>query len=46
VVEERRRAGMTAAVIYNNSIKQIRAKQPAHEYIMLLRLIYDYNVRV
>lgn len=39
-------AGMTAAVIYNNRIKQIRANQPAHEYIMLPRLIYDYNVRV
>jgi hypothetical protein len=37
---------MTAAVIYNNRIKQIRANQPAHEYIMLPRLIYDYNVRV
>lgn len=35
---------MTAAVIYNNRIKQIRANQPAHEYIMLPRLIYDYNV--
>lgn len=38
--------GMTAAVVYNNRIKQIRANQPAHEYIMLPRLIYDYNVRV
>ena len=38
--------GMTVAVIYNNRIKQIRANQPTHEYIMLPRLIYDYNVRV
>lgn len=38
--------GMTGAVIYNNCIKQIRANQPAHEYIMLPQLIYDYNVRV
>lgn len=44
--EEGRHTGMTAAVIYNNRIKQIRANQPAHEYIMLPRLIYDYNVRV
>lgn len=43
---DRKEAGMTAAVIYNNRIKQIRANQPAHEYIMLPRLIYDYNVRV
>ena len=38
--------GMTGAVIYNNRIKQIRVNQPAHEYIMLPQLIYDYNVRV
>lgn len=43
---ESRHTGMTAAVIYNNRIKQIRANQPTHEYIMLPRLIYDYNVRV
>lgn len=45
-VGRREDRGMTAAVIYNNRIKQIRANQPTHEYIMLPRLIYDYNVRV
>lgn len=37
---------MTAAVIYNKHIKQIRAKQTVREYIMLPELIYGYDVHV